>query len=63
MKNYLKIPVGYFYKKNFKSETISFAVAFLKYLTKKRLDDRYYEVSIFLEKPKTLGHRKRVIRR
>jgi hypothetical protein len=46
-----------------KSKTLSFAVAFLKYLTKTRLDNRYYAFSIFLEKPRTLKHRKRVTNR
>ncbi len=46
-----------------KSKMLSFAVAFLKYLTKTRLDNRYYAFSIFLEKPKTLKHRKRVTNR
>jgi len=46
-----------------KSKMLSFAVAFLKYLTKTRLDNRYYSFSIFLEKPKTLKHRKRVTSR
>jgi integrase len=46
-----------------KSKMLSFAVAFLKYLTKTRLDNRYHAFSIFLEKPKTLKHRKRVTSR
>ena len=46
-----------------KSKMLSFAVAFLKYLTKTRLDNRYYAFSVFLEKPKTLKHRKRVTNR
>jgi integrase len=46
-----------------KSKMLSFAVAFLKYLTKTRLDNRYYAFSIFLERPKTLKQRKRVTNR
>ncbi len=46
-----------------KSKMLSFAVAFLKYLTKTRLDNRYYAFSIFLERPKTLKHCKRVTSR
>jgi hypothetical protein len=46
-----------------KSKTLSFAVAFLKYLTKTRLDNRYYAFSIFLERPKMLKHRKQVTNR
>jgi hypothetical protein len=46
-----------------RSKTLSFAMAFLKYLTKTRLDNRYYAFSIFLERPKTLKHRKRVTNR
>jgi hypothetical protein len=46
-----------------RSKMLSFAVAFLKYLTKTRLDNRYHAFSIFLEKPKTLRHRKRVTSR
>ena len=46
-----------------RSKMLSFAVAFLKYLTKMRLDNRYHALSIFLEKPKTLRHRKRVTNR
>jgi integrase len=42
---------------------LSFAVAFLKYLTKTRLDNRYHAFSIFLERPKTLKQRKRVTNR
>ena len=38
-------------------------MAFLKYLTKTRLDNRYYALSIFLEKPKTLRHQKRITNR
>ncbi len=45
------------------SKMLSFAIAFLKYLTKTRLDNRYYAFSIFLERPKTLKHRKRVTSR
>jgi hypothetical protein len=46
-----------------KSKMLSFAVAFLKYLTKTRLDNRYHTFSIFLERPKTLKHRKRITSR
>jgi hypothetical protein len=46
-----------------RSKMLSFAVAFLKYLTKTRLDNRYRAFSIFLEKPKTLKCRKRVTNR
>ena len=46
-----------------KSKTLAFAVAFLRYLTKTRLDNRYNAFSIFLERPKTLKHRKRVTSR
>jgi integrase len=46
-----------------KSKMLSFAVAFLKYLTKTRLDNRYHAFSIFLERPKTLKQRKRVTNR
>jgi hypothetical protein len=45
------------------SKMLSFAVAFLKYLTKTRLDNRYHAFSIFLEKPKMLKHIKRVTNR
>ncbi|HXY87094.1 MAG TPA: hypothetical protein VEG44_01500 [Candidatus Acidoferrales bacterium] len=45
------------------SKILSFAVAFLKYLTKTKLDNRYYAFSIFLERPKMLKHRKRVTNR
>jgi len=33
---------------------LSFAVAFLEYLTKTRLDNRYYSYSVFLDRRKTL---------
>jgi integrase len=46
-----------------KSKMLSFGIAFLKYLTKTRLDNRYYAFSVFLEKPKTLKQRKRVTNR
>jgi len=46
-----------------KSKMLSFAVAFLKYLTKTSLDNRYYAFSVFLERPKTLKQRKRVTNR
>ena len=63
-KNYLKIPIGYFYKKDSKSETLSFAAASRKYLRKTRLDNRYYVLSLFfLEKPKTLRHQERITNR
>jgi len=42
---------------------LSLAVAFLKYLTKTRLDNRYYAFSVFLERPKTLKQQKRVTNR
>ncbi len=46
-----------------KSKMLSFAVAFLKYLTKTRLDNRYYAFSVFLERPKILKQQKRVTNR
>ena len=35
-------------------------MVFFKYLTETRLDNRYYALSIFLERPKTLRHQKRI---
>lgn len=46
-----------------KSKMLSFAVAFLKYLTKTRFDNRFLAFSIFLERPKKLKQRKRVTNR
>ena len=43
-----------------KSKVLSFACAFLKYLSKSRLDTRYGTYELFLEQPKTLKERKRV---
>jgi len=48
---------------NAKNKVLNFAKAFLKYLTKTRLDTRYYAFSLFLEKPKTLKERKNVTSR
>ena len=42
---------------------LAFAKAFLKYLTKIKLDNRYYAFEIFLERPKTLRERKNVTSR
>ncbi len=46
-----------------KSKVLSFAVAFLKYLSKTRLDTRYRAYELFLEQPKVLKERKRVTNR
>ena len=46
-----------------KSKVLSFACAFLKYLSKSRLDTRYGTYELFLERPKTLKERKRVTNR
>jgi len=46
-----------------KSKVLSFACAFLKYLSKIRLDTRYGAYELFLERPKTLKERKRVTNR
>jgi len=42
---------------------LAFAKAFLKYLTKIKLDNRYYAFELFLDRPKTLKERKRVTSR
>jgi integrase len=42
---------------------LAFAKAFLKYLTRIKLDNRYYAFEIFLERPKTLRERKNVTSR
>ena len=42
---------------------LAFSKAFLKYLTKIKLDNRYYAFEIFLDRPKTLKERKRVTSR
>ncbi|HXY87386.1 MAG TPA: hypothetical protein VEG44_03005, partial [Candidatus Acidoferrales bacterium] len=42
---------------------LSFAKAFLKYLTRIKLDNRYYAFEVFLDRPKTLKERKRVTSR
>jgi hypothetical protein len=46
-----------------KSKILAFAKAFLKYLTKIKLDTRYHAFEIFLEMPKALKERKRVTSR
>jgi hypothetical protein len=46
-----------------KSKVLSFATAFLKYLSKTRLDTRYSIYELFLERPKVLKERKRVTNR
>jgi hypothetical protein len=46
-----------------KSKVLSFATAFLKYLSKTRLDTRYRAYELFLERPKVLKERKRVTNR
>jgi len=43
-----------------KSKQLGFAKAFLKYLTKTRLDPRFSAFDLFLERPKTLKARKHV---
>ncbi len=43
-----------------RSKVLSFACAFLKYLSKSRLDTRYGTYELFLERPKTLKARKRI---
>jgi integrase len=52
------------YKSNWSySKQLAFAKAFLKYLTKIKLDSRYYAFEVFLDRPKTLKERKRVTSR
>ncbi len=46
-----------------KGKTLAFAKAFLTYLTKTRLDNRYQAFSIFLELPKVVKERKNVTNR
>jgi len=46
-----------------KVKTLSFAKCFLKYLTKTKLDSRYYAFDIFLDRPKNLEVRKNVTNR
>jgi hypothetical protein len=46
-----------------KSKTIAFAKAFLKFLSKTRLDTRYQAFAIFLELPRTVKERKIVTNR
>jgi hypothetical protein len=46
-----------------KSKVLSFAIAFLKYLSKIRLDTRYGMYELFLERPKVLKERKHVTNR
>jgi len=43
-----------------KVKTLTFAKGFLKYLTKTKLDSRYYAFDIFLDRPKNLKVRKNV---
>ena len=42
---------------------LAFAKAFLKYLTKIKLDNRYYAFEVFLKRPKILKERKRITSR
>jgi integrase len=46
-----------------KSKTVAFAKAFLKFLSKTRLDTRYQAFAIFLELPRTVKERKNVTNR
>jgi hypothetical protein len=46
-----------------KRKMLSFAKAFLRYLTKMRLDTRYKEFDLFLEMPKTVKESKRITER
>ena len=46
-----------------KGKTLTFAKGFLKYLTKTKLDSRYYAFDIFLDRPKKLKVRKNVTNR
>ncbi len=45
------------------SKVLSFAKAFLKYLTKIRLDTRYYAFEVFLDRPKVIKARNNVTSR
>ena len=55
--------LGKYQSEDSKSKLLSFAAAFLKYLTKTRFDNRYHAFSIFLERPRTLKQQKRVTNR
>jgi hypothetical protein len=46
-----------------KRKMLNFAKAFLRYLTKMRLDTRYKEFDLFLEMPKTVKESKRITQR
>jgi hypothetical protein len=46
-----------------KGKTLTFAKGFLKYLTKTKLDSRYYTFDIFLNRPKNFKVRKNVTNR
>ncbi|MFZ0011285.1 MAG: hypothetical protein WAL97_05200 [Halobacteriota archaeon] len=45
------------------NKVLSFAKAFLKYLTKVRLDTRYHAFEVFLERPRTIKNRNNVTNR
>jgi hypothetical protein len=45
------------------TKVLSFAKAFLKFLTKARLDTRYYAFEVFLERPRAVKARNNVTNR
>jgi hypothetical protein len=46
-----------------RAKMLTFAKGFLKYLTKTKLDSRYYAFELFLDRPKALKERKNVTTR
>jgi hypothetical protein len=59
----LNITLENYQSESARGKTLTFAKGFLKYLTKTRLDSRYYAFEIFLDRPKHLKVRKNVTSR
>jgi len=59
----LTITLENYQSESARGKTLTFAKGFLKYLTKTKLDSRYYAFEIFLERPKNLKVRKNVTTR
>lgn len=63
MEELLGITLKKYQSESAKGKTLTFAKGFLKYLTKTKLDSRYYAFDIFLNRPKNLKVRKNVTNR
>lgn len=63
METLLQSTLNKYQSEDSRRKKLAFAKAFLKYLTKTRLDNRYRAFKVFLEMPKTLKKRKNITSR